>query len=59
VNLGTKRVVVQPDHWTQSASDGKASAHFEHTIAISRTGTRILTGRPETSEEIDWVGSLK
>lgn len=47
VNLGTKRVRALPDHWTQSTQDGKPSAHFEHTIAITKEGPEILTAGPE------------
>ena len=35
VNMGTKHVKSLPDHWTQATQDGKPSAHFEHTIAIT------------------------
>lgn len=43
VNMGTKRVRAMPDHWTQSTTDGEPSAHFEHTIAITKDGPLILT----------------
>lgn len=43
VNLGTKRVHAMPDHWTMVAADGKPSAHFEHTIAITQDGPWALT----------------
>ena len=46
VNLGGKQVKGMPDHWTQSTQDGKASAHFEHTIAITEEGPWVLTGDP-------------
>jgi methionyl aminopeptidase len=46
VNMGSPRVSEQADHWTQSTIDGKPSAHFEHTIAITESGPRILTGGP-------------
>lgn len=51
VNMGTKRVKSMPDHWTQSTLDGKPSAHFEHTIAITADGPRLLTAAP-TPEEV-------
>jgi methionyl aminopeptidase len=47
VNLGTKRVHGMPDHWTQVTADGKPSAHFEHTIAITAQGAIPLTASPE------------
>lgn len=51
VNLGTKDVKCLPDHWTQVTADGKPSAHFEHTIAMTKSGPRILTGPPTPDDE--------
>jgi methionyl aminopeptidase len=51
VNMGTKRVRLHRDHWTQSTMDGKPSAHFEHTIAVTGEGPVLLTAAP-TSEEL-------
>ncbi len=42
-NLGTPRVETLPDGWTVVTADGKPSAHFEHTIAITADGPMILT----------------
>ena len=53
VNLGTKHCKVLSDHWTVVTSDGKNSAHFEHTVAITKDGSRRLTAAPEEGEEID------
>ena len=39
VNQGGKRVRQMSDGWTIKTADGKPSAHFEHTVAISRYGT--------------------
>jgi methionyl aminopeptidase len=50
VNLGTKRVKGLADHWTQVTQDGKPSAHFEHTIAITADGPRPLTAAPSPQE---------
>ncbi len=50
VNRGTKRVKSMPDHWTQSTLDGKQSAHFEHTIALTSDGPRLLTAAPSPAE---------
>jgi methionyl aminopeptidase len=46
VNLGGKDVKVRRDHWTQVTADGKPSAHFEHTIAITKDGPIRLTAAP-------------
>jgi methionyl aminopeptidase len=51
VNMGTKRVKMHRDHWTQSTLDRKPSAHFEHTIAVTKDGPRLLTIAP-TPEEL-------
>lgn len=50
VNMGTKRVKGMPDGWTQCTADGKPSAHFEHTIAITADGPWALTGAPTAAE---------
>jgi methionyl aminopeptidase len=55
VNMGTKKVKAMKDHWTQSTQDGRPSAHFEHTIAITRDGPWILTG-PPTAAELESFG---
>lgn len=43
VNLGTGDVKVLEDGWTTVTADGKFSAHFEHTVAITTDGAVILT----------------
>ena len=43
VNIGKPDVVVLKDGWTAVAEDGTMSAHFEHTVAVTATGARILT----------------
>jgi len=43
INMGTEKVKVLPDGWTVVTSDGKPSAHFEHTIAVTSDGPIILT----------------
>ena len=43
INLGTERVRVLDDGWTVITLDGKPSAHFEHTIAVTMNGPEILT----------------
>lgn len=46
VNQGRHEVQVQKDGWTTVTRDGKLSAHFEHTVAITSDGPVILT-KPE------------
>ncbi len=43
VNAGTFRVYTAKDGWTVCTSDGKPSAHFEHTIVITNGTPEILT----------------
>jgi methionyl aminopeptidase len=43
INLGTEKVKVLDDGWTVVTLDGRPSAHFEHTIAITPDGPEILT----------------
>lgn len=43
VNLGKHEVKVADDGWTAVTMDGKPSAHFEHTVLITRNGPEILT----------------
>lgn len=43
INQGTYRVNQLSDGWTVKTADGKLSAHFEHTIAITDNGPVILT----------------
>ncbi|MCX7799780.1 MAG: type I methionyl aminopeptidase [Fimbriimonadales bacterium] len=43
VNMGTWKVRTLQDQWTMVAADGKPSAHFEHTVAITKNGPLILT----------------
>jgi methionyl aminopeptidase len=42
-NLGTAGVRTLPDRWTVVTADRKVSAHFEHTVAVTANGPRILT----------------
>ncbi|MPN49057.1 Methionine aminopeptidase 1 [bioreactor metagenome] len=43
INLGTHEVKTLDDGWTVVTTDGKPSAHFEHTIAITDGKPEILT----------------
>ncbi len=43
INLGTDKVRILDDGWTVVTMDGKPSAHFEHTVAITPDGPEILT----------------
>lgn len=43
VNAGIAAVKVDNDGWTARTADGRRSAHFEHTVAVTRRGPEILT----------------
>ena len=43
LNMGDWRTRVLEDNWTVVTADGKLSAHFEHTIAITESGPEVLT----------------
>jgi methionyl aminopeptidase len=43
VNAGKPDVVVLGDGWTAVTADGSMSAHFEHSVAVTANGARVLT----------------
>lgn len=43
LTLGAWQVKLQKDHWTWKTKDGSLAAHFEHTVAITGDGPRVLT----------------
>lgn len=43
VLVGTADTVVKDDQWTVASADGSLTAHFEHTVAITANGPKILT----------------
>jgi methionyl aminopeptidase len=43
INAGAPDVVLHDDEWSISTADSSLSAHFEHTVAITEQGPRILT----------------
>ena len=43
VTVGSYKILVDKDDWTIRTADGSLSAHFEHTVAITKKGPRILT----------------
>lgn len=44
LNLGTADIYILDDDWTIKTDDGLPSAHFEHTVAVTKDGYQILTG---------------
>lgn len=47
VNVGVRRIKTLRDHWTIVTADSKPSAHFEHTLALTEEGVKVLTASPE------------
>jgi methionyl aminopeptidase len=43
VNVGKPGTRTMPDRWTVVSVDGTRSAHFEHTVAVTENGPRVLT----------------
>lgn len=46
VNMGRREAKLLADHWTIATKDGSPSAHFEHTVAITKNGPMVLTCGP-------------
>ena len=44
LNLGERYVYMLDDDWTICTDDGSPSAHFEHTVLVTKDGYEILTG---------------
>jgi methionyl aminopeptidase len=44
ITAGAPDVFIHEDEWSISTSDGSLAAHFEHTVAVTAEGPRILTG---------------
>lgn len=51
LNLGKRDVCMLDDDWTIVTEDGSPSAHFEHTVAVTKDGYKILTGEICDGEE--------
>ena len=51
VNVGQPGVKVLSDGWTAVTRDGSLSAHFEHTVAVTADGCRVLT-RPDAAANV-------
>ena len=50
INAGGPNVVMHADEWSISSADGSLSAHFEHTVAITEEGPRVLTAAKRPAE---------
>lgn len=52
LNLGERYIYLHDDDWTISTDDEMPSAHFEHTVLVTKDGYKILTGDISDGEEI-------
>jgi methionyl aminopeptidase len=52
INEGSWEVRILKDGWTVTTTDGKLSAQFEHTIAVTSAGPRILTLHTDHEREM-------
>ncbi len=50
VNAGGPQVRTLADRWTVVTADHRPSAHFEHTVAVTESGPRVLTAAPSAAE---------
>ena len=50
ITAGSHEVVLHDDDWSISSQDGSLAAHFEHTVAITAAGPRVLTQHPKPSQ---------
>jgi methionyl aminopeptidase len=48
INMGTAAVTLLEDGWTVRTADGMSSAHFEHTVLVTKQEPEILTWRAKT-----------
>ncbi len=53
INMGTKNVFTKDDRWTVVTSDGKPSAHFEHTVCIMKGKADILSSFASIEEVVN------
>ncbi|WP_225773452.1 type I methionyl aminopeptidase [Inquilinus sp. Marseille-Q2685] len=52
LNQGRRTVRTEDDGWTVVTADGTLSAQFEHTVAVTRDGVRVLTLRPDEARPV-------
>ena len=52
LTLGTANTVVLADEWTVVTADGSRAAHWEHTVAVTDDGPRILTSLSRSNQPV-------
>lgn len=58
VTLSQTAVTIAPDGWSAPTANGCLSAHFEHTVAITNDGPRILTMEDQSPQSLDSLAAL-
>ena len=51
ITMGTREIYMMPDRWTIKTKDGKPAAHFEHTIAVCKGKSEILSSFDEIEQQ--------
>ncbi len=59
VNMGKRHVRQSDDGWTIVTRDGKPSAHFEHTVAVTKEGVDILSNHDMVEKAVKNNGEIK
>ena len=54
LNQGSSQVRTESDGWTVKTVDGSLSAQFEHTVAVTKNGVRVLTLRPDETSMLGY-----
>jgi methionyl aminopeptidase len=53
INMGTRKTKPMNDGWTVKTRDGKPSAHFEKTIAVTQDGPILITVEEDHRRPVD------
>lgn len=57
-NLGARHTTVDDDGWTVRTADGSLSAHWEHTVAITKDGPKVFTAAEEPVDVAELTDSM-
>lgn len=55
VMSGSFETRILSDQWTVASKDGRLTAHFEHSVAVTENGPWILTAMDEELDEGEWI----
>lgn len=57
INMGKARVITEEDGWTVRAADNLPSAHYEHSVAVTKNGVEILSSFDGLEDIIKYINS--